>query len=162
MPLVGQAGVLDDGHRRVRRQAAQQLLLDGGGAAHTHVNHQGELGVSGGAGQGFPVGAGVAGLGMAGDKHHAVGMLAVGERCAQGCEARQASGNAIDHRHRHACRAQVFHLFAATAKDERVAPLEAHHVLTLVHGHQHQFFDEGLGRAFAATALAHVNDAGAG
>ena len=56
----------------------------------------------------------------------------------------------------------MFHLFAATAKDERVAPLEAHHVLTLVHGHQHQFFNERLGRAFAATALAHVNDAGAG
>ena len=159
MALVGQAGVLDDGHGRVGRQAGEQLLLDVGRAAYAHVDHQREPGLARGGGQLAPVGARVAGFGVAGDKHHAMRMLAVRERGAQRGQPRQPRRDAIDHRDRHPGGTQVLHFFTATAKDERVAALEAHHVLALAHGHEHQLFDEGLRRAGAATALAHVNDA---
>ena len=71
----------------------------------------------------------------------------------------QASGDTVDYGDGHARSTQVLHLFAAPAKDERVAPFEAHHRLSLLHGHAHEFFDELLWRALAATALAHADDA---
>ena len=159
MPLVRQAGVLDDGHRRIGGQAGEQFLLDGGGAAHAHVDDQRELGVARRGGQLAPVSARVAGLGVAGDKHHAMRVLTVRERCAQRGQPGEPCGDAVDDGDRHPRGAQVLHFFAAPAKDERVAALEAHHVLAFVHGHQHQLFDEGLGCAFAAAALAHIDDA---
>jgi hypothetical protein len=58
--------------------------------------------------------------------------------------------------------AQVLDFFAAPAKDERVTAFEAHHLLTGLHGSDHQLVDEGLRRALAAAALAHMHDAGSG
>jgi hypothetical protein len=86
-------------------------------------------------------------------------VLAVRERHAQCRRPGQPGGDAVDHLHGHARSAQVLGLFAAAPKDERVAPLEAHHMLAFVHRHEHELFDEGLRRALAAAALAHAHDA---
>jgi hypothetical protein len=58
--------------------------------------------------------------------------------------------------------AQVRHLFAAAPEDERVAALQPHHGLAFAHRGDHQPLDEGLRRALAAAALAHVHDARVG
>jgi len=47
MALRGQAGVVHDGHGGGVGQAVQQFVLDVGGTAHTHVNHQSQLGLEG-------------------------------------------------------------------------------------------------------------------
>ena len=52
--------------------------------------------------------------------------------------------------------------FAAAAKNQRIATFQAHHVFTRQSLLHHQLFNEGLRRGLAATALAHVDDAGRG
>ena len=99
---------------------------------------------------------------MTGYKHHAVRVLAVGQGRAQAAHARQARGDAVDHLDVDACCAQMLDFFAAPAKDERVAALEAHHLLAILHGGDHQFVNESLRRALATAALAHMHDAGVG
>ena len=53
-------------------------------------------------------------------------------------------------------------LFAATAEDEGVAAFEAHHILPIARGRDHEFLDEVLRRGFASAALTDMNDARAG
>jgi hypothetical protein len=86
-------------------------------------------------------------------------MVAVRERHAQRRDRGQARGDAVDDLDLDAGGAQVLHLLAAAAEDEGVAALEAHDGLAFARGHHHQLLDEGLRRALAAAALAHVHDA---
>ena len=116
----------------------------------------------GGGGQGLPVGAQVARLGMAGDKHHPVRVFTVRERHAQRGDGGQTGRDAVDHGHRDACRLQVLHFFAAPAKYKGVAAFEAHHGFAFTHRHEGEPLDKGLGCGFAAAALAHMDDAGRG
>ena len=86
-------------------------------------------------------------------------MLAVGERRAQRRGRREAGGDAVDDLDLDAQRAQVLGLFATTAEDARVTALEPHHAFAFQRFGSHQLLDEGLRRACAAAALAHVDDA---
>ena len=97
---------------------------------------------------------------MAGDKHHAMGMLAVRERHAQRRQPRQACRDAVDHGHHNARRAQMLDFFTAPAKNKGVAALEPHHGIAFAHRRDHQLFNERLRGGFAAAALAHIHDAG--
>ena len=127
--------------------------------ADTHVNHDRQLGSLRGSRQSAPVGARVAGFGVAGNKNDAMGMRTMSQRRAQAGQASQTSGDAVDDLHLNACCAQVLHLFTTTAKDERVTPFEAHNMLALAHFGFHQLFNKSLRRALAATAFADINDA---
>ena len=162
MPLVRQADVLDHGHGRAAGQAVQQLLLDVRAARHAHVDDQGEAQVARCGCQQAPVGGRAAGLAVPGDEHHPLGVRAVRQRRAEQRHTGHRGGDAADHFHGHAGGAQVLHLLAAAAEDERVAALEAHHVLARAHGVEHELLDQRLRRALAAAALAHVDDARAG
>ena len=102
------------------------------------------------------------GAGMGGHEDHAVGMLAVRQRHAERCHGGEAGGDAVDDLDHDALRTQPLGLFAAAAEDERVAALEAHHVLAVQRLGREQLVDEGLGRAPAAAALADVHDARGG
>ena len=157
--LRGQRGVLNHRHRCAGGQAGQQLGLNAAGAAHAHVNHQRQTCAVRGGGQGRPVGAGVSRLGMAGDKHHAVRMLAVRQRHAQAGDSGQTGGDAVDDRDLDAGGLQMLALFAATAEDERVAAFEADHILPIARGRDHEFLDEVLRRGLASATLADVDDA---
>ena len=112
-----------------------------------------------GGGQGAPVSAGIARLGVAGDKHHAMRMLAVRQRHAQAGDSGQTGGDAVDDRDFDAGGLQMLALFAATAEDERVAAFETDHVLPIARGRDHEFLDEVLRRGLAAAAFADVDDA---
>ena len=112
-----------------------------------------------GGGQGAPVSAGVARLGVAGDKHHAMRMLAVRQRHAQAGDSGQTGGDAVDDRDLDAGGLQMLALFAATAEDERVAAFETDHVLPIARGRDHEFLDEVLRRGLASAAFADVDDA---
>ena len=81
---------------------------------------------------------------MAGDKHHTMGVFPVRQRHAQRRHGRQASGDAVDYAHSDAGSPKMSRFFAATAKDEGVAALKSHHLLTVLHCTDHQFFNEGL------------------
>ena len=151
---------MHDSHGRVGRQALQQRVLQGCCAPHAHVNHQGQFGLMSRLGQSDPVHTfRRPQLGMAGDEHHAMRVVAVRQGHAQRGDACQARGDAVDHGHRHALGLQMFQLFAATPKNKGVSPFEAHHVFTCLRLLHHQFFDESLRRGCAAPALAHVDDA---
>ena len=152
--------MLHDGHGRGGGQALQQAFADLVQMAHAHVNDQRQFGLPGGMGQLRPVGAAVAGLGVACDEHHAMRVFAVRQGCAQAAHARQARRDAVDHLNIDARCPQVLDLFAAATKDERVAPLQAHHLLARLHRLNHQLVDEGLGCAAAAATFAHMHDAG--
>ena len=160
--LGGQAGVLDDCHRRVGMQAVQQLVLYGGRATDTHVDDQRQARPMGRGRECAPVGAGRPGLGVAGDKHHAMRVLAVGQWHTQRRHGRHAGGDAVDDAHTHACGLQGFHLFTTTTKDEGVATFEAHHGFAFQRGRDHQLLDKGLRSRFATAAFANINDAGGG
>ena len=162
MALLRQAGMLDHGHGRAAGQAAEQLAADALDAAHSHIDHQRQPGCMGRGGNLAPVGAAVAGFGMAGHEKYAMRAVAVGQRGAQAGQARETGGDAVDDIHLDAGLTQMFDLFAATAKDEGVAALEAHHAFAVLHGGNHELFDEGLGGALAAAALAHIDHAGRG
>ena len=96
---------------------------------------------------------------MAGEEDDALRVLAVRERHAQSGGGRQPGSDAVDHLHGDAGGQQVFALLAAAAEDEGVAALQPHDVLALARRQDHQPLDEGLRRALAAAALAHVHDA---
>ena len=99
---------------------------------------------------------------MAGDKHHALRVLAVRQGHTQRGHSGQARGDAVHHLHLYACGLQMRQLFAATPKNEGVAALQPHDVFALMGGHHHEFFNKGLRRRFAAAALADVDNARAG
>ena len=164
LALAGLAGVFHHRHGRVGRQALQQALLQLGGALHAHVDHQGQFAVVGGLGELRPVHRrqGPRAAGVACDHHHTVGMGAVGQGAAQVVGGGQPRRDAIDHPHFNAVRLQMRLFFAAAAKNQRIATFQAHHVFTRQSLLHHQLFDEGLRRGLAATALAHVDDAGRG
>ena len=159
MALGGQAGVLHDDHRCVAGQALQQCALNARCTTDAHVNHQREFGLAGGVRQCHPVGATVAGFGVAGDEHHAMGVFAVGEWHVETAHRGQSSGNAIDDVDFNARRVQCFYFFAAPAEHKGVTSFEPHDVLALTRLADHEFFDKGLGRGCTAAALADIDDA---
>ena len=163
MTLIGQSGVLDDGDRRMGGQASVlQRLGDLCRGGHPHVDHQRELCRMDCGCQLLPVHASAAWFGMTGDKQHAVGTVAVGQGCPQAGDTSESGCNSVDDLYIHTQGAQVLGLFPASSKNKRVSSFEAHHMLTFLHGQQHELFNEGLGGALATTPFAYMHDACAG
>ena len=88
-----------------------------------------------------------------------MGVVAVGEGHAQRGHACQAGRDAVDDSHGNALRLQVLHFLAAASKDERVTAFESHHCFASQRFLHHEFFNEGLWRGLATSALAHMDDA---
>ena len=131
-------------------------------ATDAHVNDQGQFGIARSGRQLPPIGALVAGLGVACDKHHAMCMFAVGQWCAQTCKSGQARCDAVDDCQFNARFTQVFYFFAPASKNKGIAAFQTHHVFAFVNRIDHEFFNESLRRAFAAAAFADMNNSGRG
>ena len=97
---------------------------------------------------------------MAGDKGHALRVVAVRQRNA-GVGGRPRSGrDARHHLERNAGGGGYLQLFAAPAKDERVAALEAHHAFALLRQLHQQPVGLFLDHRVRAGALAHADALG--
>ena len=91
------------------------------------------------------------------DKHAFLRMVAVGQRNARVARHARRRCDARHHLERHARSGQGLQLVAATAKDKRVAPLQAHHPLAhLAQAHQ-QRVDVLLAHRVVIAPLARVN-----
>ena len=164
LALAGPGGALDHGGGRIGGQCAQQPGLYFGGMARAHVNDQRELQITHGLAHALPARGLLLRLvrlrmQMPAGKNHAVRALAMRERRAQAAQRRQSGSDAMHHARLVTSLAQLLHFFAAPAKNERIAPFEAHHRPPGARLAQHQRANARLRRAGLPAALAHAQHA---